>query len=314
MAASLARASKGWWCLAALVALASQALQAVKLWMITRALGLHLTLPASLHIHFASLAYGLVVPGGNFTAIAVRTYRIGHGHDGMAAAGMALVADRLIAISTLAMSGLVFMPFVQVEADTLLAMVFAAIVVAGAVLLGLTALGPRRLHGAPWIERHSWAKRSVRWVSNLKPISLRCLSIALLMALLLHGLGVVSFVLIGRAADMPMSVAEIGLARAVMCVAALLPVSVAGLGLREGAAVLLLGSQGVARGPAVAFSLLAFLGGWVLPGVIGAVVEAVHLFGRRHDQARSERVTIHPNQSGPGNAGGCEKSWGERGG
>jgi hypothetical protein len=111
------------------------------------------------------------------------------------------------------------------------------------------------------------------------------LVLAGMLALVIHAIGIVTFILVAQALGMSLSLAQIGLARAVMLAAALLPISVAGLGLREGAAVLVLGTQGESQEAAVAMSLLVFVAVWLLPGIVGALIETGELVGRRRIKA-----------------------------
>ena len=59
-----------------------------------------------------------------------------------------------------------------------------------------------------------------------------------------------------------------------------LPISIAGLGVREGVLVLLLASYGVSAPDALAYGLVAFAVSVLAPGLAGAIVEADRLLLR----------------------------------
>jgi uncharacterized membrane protein YbhN (UPF0104 family) len=69
------------------------------------------------------------------------------------------------------------------------------------------------------------------------------------------------------------SVVSLAWIRSGMMLAAMLPVSFAGLGLREGASVFLLEMFGVSPQLAVAFSLLAFASTVLAVGLVGGLAE-----------------------------------------
>ncbi len=73
--------------------------------------------------------------------------------------------------------------------------------------------------------------------------------------------------------------------RAVVFVLAMLPVTIGGLGVREGALLVLLAPYGVLPDQAVAFSLLYFLGTLLL-AVLGGVFELLHIMDRRSATVR----------------------------
>jgi uncharacterized membrane protein YbhN (UPF0104 family) len=76
---------------------------------------------------------------------------------------------------------------------------------------------------------------------------------------------------VSRALGLPLGICEIAVGRAVMLIAALPPVSVAGLGAREAAAVAVFSAMGPAPGAAVALSLWGFVLSWLVPGWVGAL-------------------------------------------
>lgn len=57
----------------------------------------------------------------------------------------------------------------------------------------------------------------------------------------------------------------------------LLPITISGLGVREGALLVLLGSEGVGEVPAVALGILVFATTVLIPGLLGGAREGLRL-------------------------------------
>lgn len=95
-----------------------------------------------------------------------------------------------------------------------------------------------------------------------------------------HLLGIVSFGMFATAVGVDLSYVSIGWIRVVLQGVMLLPISVSGLGVREGSLVLLLQQYAVPPSQAVALSLVLFATG-VLSNAIGGVFEVVQLHRSR---------------------------------
>ena len=125
-------------------------------------------------------------------------------------------------------------------------------------------------------------------------------------------LRVMVYYLLAQALGLGVSLVTIGWIRSVMMIATMPPVSVSGLGLREGASLLLLSGYGIAAEQIVAFSLLVFTV-TALFGLLGGVFE-VGRFGQslrvaagkmRERKTASPRfgwvaALLSPNRSPPG--------------
>jgi glycosyltransferase 2 family protein len=93
-------------------------------------------------------------------------------------------------------------------------------------------------------------------------------------------LGTLSLYSLALALEMEVSLFTVGWIRAVILVAGMLPVSFAGLGVREGISLVLLQPYGIPPTTAVAWGLLSLVGALVI-AVIGAACEARQLRGMR---------------------------------
>jgi hypothetical protein len=102
------------------------------------------------------------------------------------------------------------------------------------------------------------------------------------LAVVAHLVGVVGYWLIAQSLDMALSLPVAGWIRSAMILVTLLPVTIAGLGIREVAALVLLQHYGVGSDVAVAFSMLVFGATVVGIAILGGLIEAWHfVYSRR---------------------------------
>ena len=104
----------------------------------------------------------------------------------------------------------------------------------------------------------------------------------LLLSVLTHGLGIAAYALVASALDLDLALATVAWTRSAAVLIAIVPISVAGLGVREGVLVVLLAPYGIAAADALTYSLLAFGTTILAVGLLGGVLEALRLlWGRR---------------------------------
>ncbi|MEO1235283.1 MAG: lysylphosphatidylglycerol synthase transmembrane domain-containing protein [Planctomycetota bacterium] len=261
------------------LAAAVHAVQARRLQGLAAAVGLGWPWRRVMTIHLGAMAYGLVLPGGNLTGAAVRAVKLGRARGMMTQAAAALLVDRLLATATLGATGLVCWVAaggsVEVSADWLTASLLVGVAVLGVLAVVPAVLGVERfIRPDRW--RTVWGVGAV--VGRLERVPTMSTGVvvrAAAWAVLAHGLGVLVCVLVARALEMELGVWDVGVARALLLVAALLPITVAGIGVRESAALMVLGAMGEPGGESVAFALVFFVVMWVLPAVVGAVLEVI---------------------------------------
>jgi uncharacterized membrane protein YbhN (UPF0104 family) len=123
----------------------------------------------------------------------------------------------------------------------------------GGVLLGLLLL--------PWLCRLAGLHPRLRFFSDAASIYFRhprTLFVAVVLSVLVQAANAVLAWLMGEALGLRVSPAYYGIVAPLTALLALLPISFNGMGLRETAAVLLLGAVGVGVAEAVTFSVLTF--------------------------------------------------------
>jgi uncharacterized membrane protein YbhN (UPF0104 family) len=265
------------------LALASQVVIAYRLKRLTDAHGLTLTVWQVFEVNLATLFYGLFLPGGNFSGIAVRFYKLSAAQQHFAGAAVALVIDRVAATAALCAVGLGFW-CVAAPPDTWpIVIVMAAGLVIGVMVLVLMLTHVEAPILSP-LER--WAvKRGGKRLAKMHGAILDAralpggtLPLVAALAVAAHLLGIGAYTCMGQALGLDLSYLMIGFPRAAIILATMIPISIAGLGLREGAAVAILAGYGVQGDAAVAFSLLAFGITFLLPGFLGGLFEAWRLW------------------------------------
>jgi len=250
--------------------LALQVAVAFRLRILAAFQGLRLSTLAVLEINLATRFYGFFLPGGSFTGIAIRVFRLSREPRDWAAAGVAMLADRALATASLCAIGALFCAAAR-PPDPAFWLTPMLAVGGGLALLciplfsGWGASVTRRLPlPASW--------RGALGRSRLAPADLARVLAASLLA---HLFGTAAHLCLARALDLEIGFATIGWVRAAMLLATLLPVSIAGLGLREGAAVLLLARHGIGDAAALAFALLVFAVSELAVSALGGLFEAV---------------------------------------
>ncbi len=87
-------------------------------------------------------------------------------------------------------------------------------------------------------------------------------------------LNVLVFFLLLKSIDLDVPFVSIGWIKSVVVLLIMIPISISGMGLREGSFILLLGAFGVSDNSAFAYSVIVYALTRVLPGLLGGLLEA----------------------------------------
>jgi hypothetical protein len=241
--------------------------------------------PHMLAINLAAHFHGLFLPGGGFTASAIRFFRLTRDDRRFTAILVAIVCDRMLATASLGATGLALWLLDGPARSTPALLALLALTgVCAAAMLPMFAAAPARALGAlaarlP-VVRRAWPGTAAALAAyRAVPAAARAGHAALSLAA--HALGVVVYLLLARALMMGIPAVALGWMRSVAGTVTLLPVSISGLGLREGTTTALLAERGVPHADAFGYSLLVF-GVTILGiGLLGGVVEAWSWFAPR---------------------------------
>jgi uncharacterized protein (TIRG00374 family) len=117
-------------------------------------------------------------------------------------------------------------------------------------------------------------------LDGYKRIRQNALAVILFLSIVSHLFGVALYYFLALSVGIDIPFSAMGWIRSAALIVALLPVSLSGLGLREGAIFYLLGSAGVLGEKALAVSLLVFGVSVVMLGALGGILEGKQfLFG-----------------------------------
>jgi hypothetical protein len=263
-----------------LFALLAHVVIADRLRRLVEALGMRLSTLSLLQINLSTVFYGLILPAGNVTGIIARFYRMSRREPNYAGIAVALAFERVVATLTLCLVGVAFW-LIDWSADwpalVLMLGALAALLVLHAALFTTAPPLPARLRGSLgrwWPDRLASLRDALRQSRDLSPGVVAKL---FALSILTHGLGVIAYGLVASALDLDLSLATIAWTRSAAVLVAILPISVAGLGVREGAMVILLAPYGITAADALTYALLAFATTILAVGLVGGLLEALRL-------------------------------------
>lgn len=269
---------------AAALSLVSQTAVGVRLQRLVRAEGMGLSVPEVLEVNLTTRFYSYLLPAGNVAGVAIRFYRLSDSETARRRLIAALLCDRILATLALCVVGLAFWELSTPHTGLTAALVMAALLVG---LLAFTALMAAPTAVLPASGRRLGRGRtgallrrldSLREAVNpVRSLDRRTLLEVALLSLAAQLLGVAACALLARSLALGLTVPAVAWTRSAALVAALLPVSVAGLGLREGALVLLLAPYGVSPAHALAYSLLVFIATNLSMVLVGGLLEGRRL-------------------------------------
>ena len=267
--------------------LAVRAVNALRVRIIARAQGAPLSYQAILATMFTTAFYGLMLPGSVGAGAATLVKYLGHGVT-PAAALASMIVNRLLDTCATVTLGLAFWGFAHYAQESGGANDLAVLLlfVGPLLFLGyhLVLFGrPRVLRSIRTASQCLGLERRGPIAKGIARVIDQCATAGNLSATDALAVGVISIVkvvlvvavayIIAAACGVHLSFATIGWMHAVVAVLTLLPISFAGLGIREGTLVLLSARYGVAAPLALSWSLLLFAG-ILFVAAIGACIEA----------------------------------------
>jgi glycosyltransferase 2 family protein len=262
-------------------------LGALRWWLLLEGAQIRVPARSSVQPFATSLVLNIVLP----TAVAgdaVRTWVVGRESGRLLGAATATVFDKLTALTCLFALG-----WAAVLADTdgvphsvLVVFAWVSAGLFGAFAIGaLAAAGVRPiLHRLPerlaLMARDSWGTVRI-WLRSTKLlVSVAGLGIAY------QVLAVTALIFVGKTVGVDLSFALAAVSAAIVLVATLIPVSVGGLGIREGGFVLLLGQAGIGAADATLVSLLSAGAVLLSSAAVAATAYVVDLLRARETDAR----------------------------
>jgi hypothetical protein len=263
--------------------LTGQWLGAIRFASLARTQGMPLSQADALGINLSAMFYGLFLPGGTATSWLVRLLRMPDVKQQLGLAITVIAGDRAFATAAGAALGVAADLALGGPATPAVTLGLVA-VTGGAAFFGWALFSPafaarlERWRDVPMLRRFA-AKRLGDALPRKRP-SLATFVAAAWLSAAVHGLGILVWWALARTLGLDLGLLEITWVRSASLVVGLLPVTVGGLGLREGTVILLLAGFGVAAADALSLSLLAFTITVLGVGVVGGLGEAGRLLRR----------------------------------
>lgn len=246
------------------------------------------------HISFTTLFYGIFLPGAIAGGL-IRWQKLNEVRDDKAGNAAVIAMGRLITLLVASVVGLVCWSL-DGRAGIREGSILWAAVAALSSLYFLVIHFPLSRKLAQKLDNRlsSWPRSRSALLAMFAAFSelyrsrLRELVPLLATAVAYHLCGLLVYYLFSLALGLDVSPLALGWIRSYVMMAALLPISFAGIGVREGLLTLLLSAYGVAPNEAVALGLLLLLSRLV-NALIGAVLEADHVLRKRVASATTPR-------------------------
>jgi uncharacterized protein (TIRG00374 family) len=253
-------------------------------------------------INLVAFFYNLFVPIGGVGVAALRVQRLSRGTSGrLTIAVTAIVCDRLAAMAALGIVGIVCWvvdPHAKPAGGMLVllgGLSTIALLVAPRIVPGRVRRVARRLSatrsGAWWATTLLRVRHAVGSVARLPS---RALVEIIAISILSQLPGILVFVALGDGLGLSVPTLSMAWIRSVVVVLSLLPISIGGVGVREGALVVTLHAFGVPAHQAFALSILVFATTILAPGLVGGVLEGAQLLRPR---AALPNGAVRPTQS-----------------
>ena len=259
-------------------ALGSQVFSAMRLHQLALLQDIPLQFVRVLLIGLSAVFYGLIVPAGTVAAFAVRFIQLSR-EARVESVAAALITDRVIATIFLIAIGMIAISFDRADPLLAVAIAAAAVVAVGTIVFGRQLI----LRIWQWLKSRSsrilpirlydYAGRVSKVFVKYSAADGRQIAIIGASTLLAHLCGCLVYYAIAKSLSLNLTLLTVCWIRSGMILSTMIPVSVAGVGLREVAAIVLLATLGISEAQAVGFSILVFLVTPVLVGLIGGVAE-----------------------------------------
>lgn len=288
---SLKQASGEYAAISFLVLIGMRYLIAYRIQIFTNVHRMKISIQQLFEISLMTTFYGLFLPG-TLAGGAVRWHKISKVDNRPAESLTAIVYDRFISTLGLIMVGIIFWLFerqVQTNREMGLILFVAFIVFVASYILafnGTVAAGLIKMNDAmlfiPEFVREKIKKILVsstdyRKISKRKHIDIFILSI------LYDFCGILAIFLFSLSLDLPLTFVQLGWIRSIVLILSMLPISFAGIGVREGSMIFLLQAYGIESASAIALSFLIFSGNIVL-ALCGGLIELKNLLFSDNNQ------------------------------
>ena len=243
--------------------------------------GLSVPFKEIVKINFISGFYGTVLPGG-MAGGAVRWYRLYTIDRKGAEALAAILFARIVSIAFLVLLGILFVSLDSVHPYYRVTVLILSSILAAITAISLLGFHRRAVAITLWLDQGQhrflpgWLRaqlgKLIIATTRFHELPLKSVFTVAGLSLLEHMSGILLMFLLARSLDVAITFIQIGWIRSVVLVITLMPVSISGLGVREGTLLMLLKPYSVDGADALALSLLIF-GRGLFDAAIGGLLE-----------------------------------------
>ena len=290
----------GWWLGAVGLFIAAQILATLRWKAMADTLRFERSTPVMIRFLFVGMFFNLVLPtsiGGDV----VRAWYLDGGSGRRLAALASVFLDRFVGLLALLVMAVAAVMFSPLELPPWIAL--SVYGMAGGAVIGLALLpvfAKPKLVG----EHRARKMQTMLGVLRSPAVLTRTLSISIIVQIA----SVIQVWMVGQALNSPVPASFYWVLVPMVSVLTLLPVSVSGMGVREGATVVLLAPLGIAEGPALTLALMWFAT-YAATSLLGGLVYLVGSFpkwevlpppsevGEPAYHVASERVEVLPDGS-----------------
>ncbi len=273
--------------MASIITLVMHLIAGYRLKFFTKNQGLPISLFQAIEINMSAVFYGIFLPGGNLSGGAIRFYKLSGRGKNMNEALAALALDRVIATLALCIVGMLFW-LIHMPSESGYIVLSMTFLLVGLALLNIF-LFTETIHISKGIigkiisliERLLVLfrlKKLIETFHRFKGLTLKSIFFILTLSIVSQLLGVLVFYQLALSLGMDISFVAMGWVRCAVVLITMVPITIAGLGVREGALIFLLRPYGVQDDQAVALSILVFAVTVLMIGLLGGLIEGIKLF------------------------------------
>jgi uncharacterized protein (TIRG00374 family) len=266
----------------------------IKAWIAhisTRASGLTLGFGNLIRINLIARFYTIVLPRG--ASAAVRWHYYKKGGSGPAAAAL-LVFENLVSIWTLFLSSAVLLIFEYqqggVSAEILLPVSWIGLLVVTVILLPFLHKKSANLFrnlAQPFIKKQGWMSgvisKLIDAIASYQSLSTTRVGAIFFASFLGYAFFVLSAWILASGMEIGIGLAAIAWVRSITLIVALVPITIAGIGLRESMLITLLSGYGISASAAFAYAIASFAIQVVL-GIVGGLLAAWGLLNKTDEE------------------------------
>ena len=282
--ASIISAKVNYVIIALIISILSQFILAYRLKFLTDRQEISLSTFQLLEINLTTVFYGLFLPGGNLTGGAIRFYKLSRPSNKRVEALASIAFDRIAATIALCVIGVLFWLF-DLPPDSGYIGLGMIIALGGLLILYIFLFYKKIMFSLPrYFELTNLPLFSKKLndlfisLNQYKNLSLSSLFFIFMLSIITQLLGILIYFLLAMSLGIDISLITIGWIRSAVIVMTMLPISLSGLGVREGVLLFLLKPYGILGEETLALSFLVFGATLLLIGAIGGLLEGRKLF------------------------------------